>query len=210
MSLKEKLIKDNKIRWLDIGCAEIFEAGFYYLDILPEDTIDSKFRSRYFRVNILNSSKKELEKLDKFDFLRMQHVFEHFSPEEGQRVLRNCAKILKKDGIILITTPDLKIHIQTYLKDRYKQWRGFKEWATERISEDAPNSFYFSMFAHSMSYEENQSHKWCYDFEGLKYQLEVSGKYKNIKELSVNNPLASIPFTHNRPEEDVCVIAEKI
>jgi len=207
MNLKEKVIKENKTRWLDIGCGGNFEEGFHYLDIFPEGIIDSKFRNRYFRADIVNLSKKEIEKLGKFDFIRIQHTFEHFSPEEGQQVLKNCAKILKKAGIILITTPNLKIHIQKYLKDEYKQWQGFKWWATKRISEEAPNSFYFSIFAHSLPYE---SHNWCYDFEGLKYQLEISREYENIRELSLDDPLANIPFTHNRPEEDVCVIANKI
>lgn len=207
MNLKKKLIKESKTRWIDIGCGGNFEKGFYYLDVFPENIIDPKFRNRYFRMDIVNLNKKELKELGKFDFIRMQHTFEHFSLEEGQKVLQNCAKILKKGGLILITTPDLRIHIQKYLKDGYKQWEGFKWWATKRIPENAPNSFYFSIFTHSMPYE---SHKWCYDFEGIKYQIEISKQYKNIRELTVHNPLASIPFTHNRPEEDVCVIAEKI
>lgn len=35
MNLKEKLISENKTRWLDIGNGGNFEDGFYYMDILP-------------------------------------------------------------------------------------------------------------------------------------------------------------------------------
>jgi predicted SAM-dependent methyltransferase len=126
--------------------------------------------------------------------------------EEGLRVLKTCADLLNEGGIILISVPDLKVHIQKYLNDEYKEWKGFGWWANKRIPEDAPNSFYFSIFAHSMPYE---SHKWCYDFEGLKYQLEKSDCFIDIKKLEIDDGLSSTPFTHNRPEEDVCVMAIK-
>jgi predicted SAM-dependent methyltransferase len=145
------------------------------------------------------------EKLGKFDLIRMQHVFEHFSYEEGRQVLKNCAKLLEKNGVILITVPDLRIHIRHYLKGTYKKW-GFRWWAHNRIPEDSPNSFYFSIYTHSMPHEQ---HKWCYDFDGLRYQLEACGEFKNIRQLRATHALASSPFTHNRPEEDVCAIATK-
>lgn len=206
MTLKEILIKNNKTKWLDIGNGGNFDKGFFYVDLFPEGVINPNFKDRYFRIDILNAPEKELEKLGKFDLVRLQHTFEHFSYEEGKIVLKNCAKILNKDGYILITTPDLRIHIQKYLNDDYKNWKGFKWWANRRISENAPNSFYFSIFAHSMPFEQ---HKWCYDYEGLEFILKESNEFKNIKELKINNELAEIPFTHNRPEEDVCVIAQK-
>ncbi len=146
MTLKEKLIQESKTRWIDIGCGGNFEDGFYYLDTFPEGIINSKFRNRYFRIDIVNTPERELIKLGKFHLVRMQHTFEHFSCEEGNQVLKNCAKLLDKNGIILITTPDLKIHIGKYLNDEYKYWEGFKWWANKRIPEDAPNSFYFSIF----------------------------------------------------------------
>jgi len=206
MTLKEKLIQEGKTRWIDIGCGGNFEDGFYYIDTFPEGIIDSKYRNRYFRIDIINAQEEVLKKLGKFDLVRMQHTFEHFSYEEGKQVLENCVKLLNKNGIILITTPDLKIHIQKYLNNEYKNWKGFKWWANQRIPEGAPNSFYFSIFAHSMPYE---SHKWCYDFDGLRYLLELSGEFNDIRELKVDDPLSNIPFTHNRPEEDICIIATK-
>lgn len=207
MNLKEKFVQEGKFRWLDVGCGGNFEDGFYYLDIFPKGIIDSRFRDRYFRIDIANATEKTLAKIGKFDLIRMQHTFEHFSFEEGRKVLKNCAELLNKNGVILITVPDLKIHIQKYINDEYKNWSGFQRWAEQRISKNAPNSFYFSVFAHSLLFEQ---HKWCYDFEGLKYQLEICGEFKDIKEMKRNEPLANTPFTHNRPEEDVCAMAIKI
>jgi len=39
--------------------------------------------------------------------------------------------------------------------------------------------------------------------------LKLSGVFHKIKKVDFKDPLASFPFTHNRPEEDVRVIAIK-
>jgi predicted SAM-dependent methyltransferase len=198
--LKDKLIQENKIKWLDIGCGGHFENNFYYLDTFPEGMIREK--DKYIRANIVHLSESEFEKIGKFDLIRMQHVFEHFTPEDGLKVLDNCAKLLNKDGYILISTPDLRKYVHLYLTDRIKE--NF-DWALNRIDKNSPNSFYFSIFSHSMLHEK---HEWCYDAEGLIYQLNRTNKYKNIAEISLSDNLANIPFTHNRPNQDVCVLAQ--
>jgi predicted SAM-dependent methyltransferase len=207
MNLKNKLINDNKLNWLDIGCGGNFEEGFQYIDTFAEDIICPRYRNKYRRLDIVNCNKKDLISLGQFDFIRLQHTLEHFSYEEGNTALRNCASILKPKGIILITVPDLRIHIKKYLNDEYKNWNGYKLWAKKRIQENSPPSFYFSIFAHSMPFEQ---HKWCYDFEGVAFQLDSIGKFKDIIKLGIDDPLSDEPFTHNRPEEDLCVIATKI
>ena len=204
MNLKELLQKENKLRWLDVGCGSNFEEGFHYLDIFPSGILQPTIKRKYFCADILNLSEESVKSIGKFDLIRMQHSFEHLTLEEGQKCLDNCAKLMNDDAYILITTPDLRIHIQKYLNDGYKNWEDFNLWAHRRIPADAPNSFYFSIFTHSIP---NEYHKWCYDNEGLIYQLKISGKFKNIMELKHSDTLASVPFTHNRPEEDVCVIA---
>lgn len=205
MNLREKLVSENKKRWLDIGNGGNFEDGFYYMDILALSENHQEKSDHYFQKDILDLKTKDFKELGKFDFVRMQHFFEHLTVEEGQKALKNIAKLLKKDSYILITTPNLKVHIDKYLNSQYKNWEGFKWWANKRIPENSPDSFYFSIFAHSMPWEQ---HKWCYDYEGLKFQLENSRKFKKIRELKQTDELANNPFTHNRPEEDVCIIAQ--
>jgi len=207
MTFQEKLIREKKNNWIDIGCGRNFEKMFYYLDIFPQKDISIEYRKKYFQINMLDASKNDLKKIGKFDLVRMQHSLEHFSYEEGKIVINNVKNILKKEGYLLITVPDLKINILKYFKKEYKKWKSFKKWAMKRIPKNAPDSFYFSVFAYSLPITP---HKWCYDYEGLKYLLESSGFLKNIREIKFNDSLASFPFTHNRPEEDVCVIAKRI
>lgn len=198
--LKEKLITEGKIRWLEIGCGGTFDDNFTYIDIFPDTLVNKK--GRYYRIDIVNTTDEALEPLGKFDLIRMQHVFEHFTPENGRRVLENCAKLLSKNGYILISTPDLKKYIEFYLSGQITE--NF-EWALHRIPKESPKSFYFSIFSHSLLHEK---HEWCYDAEGLIYQLAYSRKFKNIQEISLTHPWTNIPFTHNRPNEDVCVVAQ--
>jgi predicted SAM-dependent methyltransferase len=198
--LKEKLIREQKTRWLDVGCGGTFEDNFFYIDVFSEAL--ARMPERYFRLDIINAPKEALRKLGKFDLIRMQHVFEHFTPEDGVKVLNNLAELLNTDGYILISTPDLKRYIQLYLSGKIRE--NF-DWALKRIDSDSPNSFYFSIFSHSMLFEK---HEWCYDAEGLIYQLERTAKFKEIQEIKLTDALANVPFTHKRPNEDVCIIAK--
>jgi predicted SAM-dependent methyltransferase len=207
--LETHLIKNNQKRWLEIGCGGTPQENFWYIDIFPEGIVDRSFRDRYSRLDIVNAREDELDKLGKFELIRMQHVFEHFTPEDGRLVLTNCARLLKQGGYILITTPDLRLHARTYLEGGYKnsiEMKAFNECARRRIKEDSPDSFYFSIAAHSLLYEK---HLWCYDFEGLAYMLNEAKTFCDIQEIGLEHPLASYPFTHNRPEEDVCVLARR-
>jgi predicted SAM-dependent methyltransferase len=207
--LRSHLTSKGQTRWLEVGCGGTLEEGFFYIDIFPEGVVDRSFRDKYFRVDIANASEHDLLQVGKFDLVRMQHVFEHFTPEEGRLVLRKCAGLLNPGGYLLITTPDLRIHANTYLGAGYKgnrQMESFNKSAWKRVDPNAPDSFYFSVFTHSLLYER---HMWCYDFEGLQYLLRETASFEDIEELGLDHPLANFPFTHNRPEEDVCVLARK-
>jgi len=207
--LRRHMVDSGKRRWLEIGCGGKLEEDFHYIDTYPEDVVDRSARDRYSRVDIVNASTQELTKLGQFDLIRMQHVFEHFTPEDGSRVLKNIGSLLNPGGFLLITTPDLRIHAKIYLNGGYKDnahMGPYNSYAQMRIPQDAPNSFYFSVFAHSLLYEK---HLWCYDFEGLKYQLSRTELFEDIQEIGWEHAFASCPFTHNRPEHDVCVLARR-
>ena len=191
---------EKKTRWLDVGNGGNFEKGFYYLDIL------SSKKPRFFQKDILHLEKADLVEMGRFDYVRMQHFFEHFTPEEGLIVLANAADLLSPGGIITISVPDLRIFVDSYLNKRFDNLPKFIWWANKRIPLKSPASFYFSVFAHSMPWEQ---HKWCYDYEGLEYQLQKTGLFVNIREIKVDDELACVPFTHNRPKEDVCIIASR-
>lgn len=200
--LEEELRMNNRLKWLEVGTGQNDSDGFDKIDII--DFPIGAAPSNYRKLDIVNCTDEELETLGQYDLVRMQHVFEHFTPEDGLRVLTNCSKLLKKGGYILISCPDIDIVIDYYLKGNIRKLNG--NWGLDRIGENAPDSFYFSIFTHSVQHE---SHLWCYNSEGLVHQLEKSGKFCNIEVLGLGHSKASIPFTHNRPEQDVVVLGIK-
>ncbi|MCS6934632.1 MAG: methyltransferase domain-containing protein [Chitinophagales bacterium] len=205
--LKEMLERAGKRSWLDVGASLSRHEGFHYTDIIPENEVPETLRDRYTCWNAtLPPTDAQKTRLGTFDLIRMQHVFEHFTPEDGIKVLRHCYDLLNPGGYLLITVPDLKKFVWRYcLHALDDDWK-FATWAHTRIQAGAPQSFYFSVFTHSVPH---QSHQWCYDRSGLEYQIRRSIQPYSIEFLSPFHKLASIPFTHNRPLEDLCVLIRK-
>lgn len=206
--LEDELLKNNQNRWLDLGSSiNHTNKNFYFADLYPIEECLDEMKSKYFQLNIsVPMSIEDKDRLGTFDFIRMQHVFEHFTFEEADIVLENCFNLLSENGKILISVPDLDIYVRRYLNKTLKQIPSFGPWAHTRIKENSPNSDYFSIYAHSMLHEK---HLWCYNKEGLINKIKQTGKFKSVKKIGLLNKLAGIPFTHNRIQEDLCVIATK-
>jgi predicted SAM-dependent methyltransferase len=202
LGLEERLKKENKLKWLEVGTGGRRDNGFDCIDII--DFSEDEKPNNYHKLNIVTCSDDELMELGKYDFVRMQHVFEHFTPEDGLLVLNKLAGILNDDGYILVSCPDIDIVIDSYLSGSVASLNG--QWGLERFDRSAPDSFIFSIFTHSVL---SEPHLWCYNAAGLMYQFERSGKYKNVEILDLANSKSSIPFTHNRPQQDVVLLAQR-
>lgn len=205
-NLEKHLLESKKVDWLDIGSSSNkSNLNFEFCDLYPIEECIPEFREKYFQIDIT----KDLihtQSYKQYDFIRMQHVFEHFTFEQADTVLKNCSKMLKKGGILLITVPDLDIMINLYKKNLFKENIKFYNWATKRIDNAASSSDFFSIFTHSHLHQE---HKWCYNKKGIIKKVESSGQFESTKRISLFNRFCSIPFTHNRPEEDLCITARK-
>ena len=71
------------------------------------------------------------------DTLRAHHVLEHFSRQEGENVLKLWHSWLKKDGLLIIETPDFEGICNNFNKDKYWMTRHAygsqeAEWAFHR------------------------------------------------------------------------------
>ncbi len=54
------------------------------------------------------------------DIIYTSHTLEHFSKEEGLALLKECRRVLKKDGIVRVIVPDLKYHVLEYTSGNVK------------------------------------------------------------------------------------------
>lgn len=207
-SFENELLKANQTKWLDLGSSiNHTNQNFYFADLYPVEECLDEMKSKYYQLDISKPiGEEDKDKLGKFHFIRMQHVFEHFTFEQASIVLDNCHELLEENGKLLISVPDLDIYVKRYLNGTLKHISSFGPWAQTRIKENSPNSDYFSIYAHSMLHEK---HLWCYNKTGLINKIITSGKFKNAKKIGLLNKSTGIPFTHNRPQEDLCVIATK-
>ena len=113
-SLRAQLERDGKTKWLDIGGYDI-SAGFECYNLLRPENLTPEQALKYRQMNILETTGEEDIPWGQFDLVRMQHVLEHFSYEDDPRALEFCAKMLKPGGYLLITVPDLRLAIASYL-----------------------------------------------------------------------------------------------
>ncbi len=56
------------------------------------------------------------------DFIFNEHLIEHLGYEEGLVFLKECHRVLKSDGVLRISTPDLAWIIEKYLEGKLDEW----------------------------------------------------------------------------------------
>lgn len=54
------------------------------------------------------------------DAVYHSHILEHFAKNDGYNFIKECHRVLKKDGIIRIATPNLEVIAQQYLENLQK------------------------------------------------------------------------------------------
>ena len=59
-----------------------------------------------------------------FDAVYASHVLEHFEPEGGMRLLRECRRVLRTEGVVRIVVPDLEAIAKAYLESLEAAARG--------------------------------------------------------------------------------------
>ncbi|MBU1077673.1 MAG: class I SAM-dependent methyltransferase [Spirochaetes bacterium] len=117
---------NGKRRFLDIGCATGLLLNYikqYGWDVtgIELDPFSAGYARDNFALNIINKPLEEVTLKEKsFDVIHWSHVIEHLpSPLYG---LRKIHKMLKKNGVMLLTTP----RVDSLQQKLFKQnWRSF-------------------------------------------------------------------------------------
>ena len=171
MKAFSKYCQYNKIKKLHLGAGTIKLDNWFNTDLLPQ------FRKEIYYLNML--SIPYCFKDNTFDYIFSEHNFEHFSLEELYKILKECLRILKPEGVIRIATPDLKRIIQfyqenNYVHTQYNKWglKTFIPFAVEKKLENKAivlNNFF-----------RDWGHKFIYDYETA-YNYAVSVFYKNLE-----------------------------
>jgi len=101
-------------------------------------------------------------------YVYASHFIEHLKFQEGIKFLKRCHKVMKKDGIIRLTFPDLEMWIRNYYEDNMKFFRDYSR-LVKPYNEISGLKTKGEIF---MSQVHNWGHKWNYDAESMKHILE--------------------------------------
>lgn len=94
-----------------------------------------------------------------------EHVLEHLEFETGQRLLRECRRVLRPDGVLRIAMPDLEHLLAAFAGD----WRA-QEWLRW------PGYAGIDTRVHMLNVAfHGWQHRYLYDFEELEVRLRAAG-----------------------------------
>ena len=95
------------MKYLNIGC------GSYYSTESTWTNLDFASGNKHV---IAHNLLKGIPFADNsFDFVYHSHVLEHFSKQDGERLIRECYRVLKPGGILRVAIPDLERIARNYI-----------------------------------------------------------------------------------------------
>jgi predicted SAM-dependent methyltransferase len=139
--------KQNQTRKLHIGCGDNVLDGWLNSNYYPDPS------------HIIHLDATESFPLgnNEFDYIFSEHMIEHIPYEDGLLMLNECFRILKPDGRIRISTPNLLFLVDLYKPDKSDLQLEYIKWG----------------------------HSFIYDEKALRLSLEKAG-FTNITKCELN------------------------
>ena len=101
-------------RLLNVGCGRRYDRRWVNLDLESRDASVVQYDITQGIPFADNT----------FDAVYHSHVFEHLKPEQGERLLKECFRVLAPGGVLRIVVPDLEKIAQLYLQKHEQAWSG--------------------------------------------------------------------------------------
>lgn len=158
-------LRKHKIRKLQVGCWPYLRKGWLNTELYGSDELIP-----------LDLLKKMPLPNESIDFIFSEHVHEHFSLENGQKMLKEFHRVLRKNGKIRIATPNLEFLIKLYQKRKTPLQKKYIKWSAQHFVKIGPahETFVINNFVRAWG------HEFVYDFDSLKWCLEAVG-FTNVE-----------------------------
>lgn len=167
----------TKCRKLQIGCGKNILPGWLNCDFAPSSP-QAVYLDATSRFPLADES---------VDFIFSEHMIEHVPYAAGQRMLRECFRVLKPGGTIRISTPNLR-NIASLMSEPLTQEKQFYiRTATDKYIPD--NSRYLPGFVMNNFYWDFM-HYFIYDPETLTQAFETAG-FRHAQKMS--SGMGSVP-----------------
>ena len=117
-------LRDHHIRCLQIGAGHKHIEGWLSTDLKPadEDTI------------FLDATEPFPFPDDCLDFVFGEHLIEHVSWWDGQRLLAECRRVLRPGGVLRLATPDAARLIDLYRGEAGAEGEHYLQWHHDRFT----------------------------------------------------------------------------
>jgi len=167
--MKKKQLK--KYDKLHLACGQNILEGWSNIDLIQDK-----------RIIQLNLIKPLPINNDSIRYIFSEHFIEHITRDEALRLIKECYRIMKKNAVIRITTPNLKKLITEYKSGKLYEWENVG-WIPDTSCK---------MMNEGM---RAWGHQFVYDEEELKLLFQEAGfeniqlvglgksKYKELKQL---------------------------
>lgn len=109
-------------------------------------------------------------------------MIEHVSYSNGLSMLMECHRVLKNNGKIRISTPNLQFLVDLYRPDKSELQKEYIKWATDNFFKDAP--YYDDTFVINNFFQQ-WGHLFIYDEKTLQATLEKAG-FTDIQRCELN------------------------
>lgn len=176
LGFDRKIIKSylshNPVKKLHIGC------GYNILN----DWLNSDYDPKSLSILQLDVRRHFPFERNTFNYVYSEHVIEHVTFSEGLHMLKECYRILKHNGKLRISTPDLSFLIELYENEKSDLQKKYIQWATDHFIEYAP--YYDATFVIN-NFVRNWGHKFIYDKNVLCFSMEKAG-FKKVTLCDLN------------------------
>lgn len=170
--LLKKYHSSAAIKKLHIGCG----------NNLLEDWLNSDYHPKSNNILHLDATKKFPLNDNTFDYIFSEHMVEHIPYAGGALMFSECYRVLKNNGKIRISTPDLQFLIDLYKKEKSELQIEYIKWATNQSIKNAPycdDTFVIN------NYVRDWGHQFIYDEKTLIQALKIAG-FTNIVRFDIN------------------------
>ncbi len=171
-------LQQNKIRKLHLGCGFNLIDGWLNSDYQPYPTDTLR----------LDATQTFPIEDNQFDYIFSEHMIEHLEYAGGASMLKECFRVLRKDGTIRVSTPDLPFLIDLYRQDKSAQQLEYIKWATDNF---VPDTDYDDVFVIN-NFVRAWGHQFIYDEKTLRSLMEKAG-FTNIIRCGLNQSVEA-PF----------------
>lgn len=172
----KKIIDDylgrNQVRKLHIGCGGNIFSGW----------LNTNYITRSKEILCFDATNTYPFNDNEFDYIFSEHMIEHVTYQQGQKMISECFRVLRPKGKLRISTPDLSFLIDLYSRDKSILQKEFIRHSTDKWLEYAPT--YDDTFVIN-NYVRAWGHQFIYDEKVLSYLFEKEG-FVNITRFNVS------------------------